>query len=115
MTIEGSGGSFVSFVIRQSSILWHGRVDLVSPTENPALEILYLLEPRLSEKVHGLSASDTGPAVGHDIVCAVELVHVGRQLTQRNQVRAGNPADLPFLRLAHVQQENPLTLVEQIL
>src|SRR5205814_6663860 len=118
MTIDESGGShwlqssFVSFVIRQSSVLWHARVYLVSPTKNSAFEILYLPEPRRSQKVHSFSASDTGPAVGYDIVCAVELVHSGRQLAQRNQVRAGDPADLPFVRLAHVEQEDGLLLVE---
>ena len=45
----------------------------------------------------------------------IELAHVLRELAQRNQLRAGNAADLVLVRLAHVDQHEVVAAIDLLL
>src|ERR1700680_4955804 len=55
-------------------ILRHGRIHFVGPGENPALEIKYLTEARLAQKIDGLGGALSTAAVRHDFPGRVELM-----------------------------------------
>ena len=52
--------------------------------------------------------------MGHDFFAGVEFVYAVRQITQRNQMSA-EIADLIFVRLADVEDEEVLTAIETLL
>ena len=74
-----------------------------------------LAEARLDEKTHGLRASLAGTAMDNNFVRRVELVHAPRDVAQGDKLRAGYLADLVFVRLADVHQDEGLPLVHHLL
>src|ERR1700740_1763847 len=60
--VEGSG-----------LVLRHLRIDPVGPGQNPARQVMHLLEPGLLKKSNGLRAAHTGAAMRHDLVAGIKF------------------------------------------
>src|SRR2546430_1242380 len=89
-----------------------GRINLIHPIEDAALEVQHLLEPHGSEKIGRLRAADARFALSHDLQVRVELVVALRDVAQWNQQRPRNSIDLILMRLAHVDEEELVAAVE---
>src|SRR5205823_3841408 len=97
-----------------ASVLRHFRVHPVGPGQNPASEIMDLLESSLAQEVHSLGAAHTGAAVGHNFAAGVEFVDALGQIAQRDKISI-NVADLVLVRLADIEHENVFTGIEPTL
>src|SRR5215469_9407834 len=86
------------------SILRHAGIDLVTPGQDAALHVAYLLEAGVAENPAGFGAAHAAFAVNDDIGVLVELVQMLANLTQRNQLGPWNFRDLVFVRLADIQE-----------
>ncbi len=88
-----------------TSILRHGGINLIRPRQDSALQVMNLAESGLHEQVHRLGAAHSGLAMHHDLVGRVQFVHALGHFAQRDKFRAGDAANLVFMRLAHVDQD----------
>ena len=96
------------------SILRHLGVNSIGPGENSARQVVDSLESSLAQEVHGLGATNTTAAMGHNFLAGVEFVYAVGEIAQWNQVPA-EIADLVFVRLADVEYEYIVTAVEALL
>src|SRR5947209_18554228 len=79
-------------------------VDLLGPKVDAAFEVLQVPEAGLvAEELQRFLASLAALAVEDDLLVAVQLGVALGELVQRDQVRAVQAGDLPFLRVADVQ------------
>src|ERR1019366_2182944 len=78
-------------------ILRKARIHLIAPGKNPALHTPNLPEPGLFHQIHSLSAPHAALTMHHKLIVQIELIQMLRQLTQRNQSRTRNPADLELM------------------
>src|SRR6185436_527177 len=89
-----------------SLILRLGRVDLVDPVQDPALEVLDPLEPDRLQEFHRFRAATAHLAVRDDVLVLGQLGITARQLAERNQDGPWNLADLVFVGLPHIEDEH---------
>src|SRR5579864_7452477 len=89
---------------RPRLILGHLWIYAICPGQNPAGEIMHLLETRLLQEGHGLRTAHAGAAMGNDFPAGIQLMHPIRQITQRDQMPV-NIANLILVRLTHVEHE----------
>src|SRR5204862_5942258 len=91
---------------RVVSVLGLGRVALIYPVENPPLEVLYPLEPDRLQEFLGFCATPAHLAMRDNVLVFGQLGIASRQLPERDEHRSRNPADLIFVRLAHIEDEH---------
>ena len=51
-------------------------------------------------------------ALEHDLVGAIEFAHARGELAERDELRAGDAADVPLIRLAHVEEHEVVAAIE---
>src|SRR6476660_8955708 len=95
-----------------ASVLGLGRIDLVYPVENPALEVLYPLEPDRLQEFLGFGAAPAHLAMRDDVLVFGQLGIAPRQFAERDEHRSRNPADLILVRLAHIEDEHVIACVD---
>src|SRR5437867_3215810 len=110
-----SGKVPVGLMICDSLISGHLGLDLVRPLVDPADEILRLAEADLPQEVCDAARADAGLAVHDDLVGRAELVHPRRNLGHRHQDRLVQAGNLPFHRLANVEEDDRVALVDLLL
>src|SRR5208282_4188467 len=93
------------------SILWHAGINLVGPCEDAALEIEDFAEAGFAQEIHGFRRALSAAAVRDDFTRRVQFVNAARQFAERDQVTL-QIADLKFMRLAHIQDEEIVSAVE---
>src|SRR5829696_6231656 len=81
------------------------RIDLVDPFQDPAAQVLHVREADRLQELHCLRAAAAHLALSDDFAIAWQLLVAPRQLTEWNERRPGNPVDLVFVRLAHIEDE----------
>ena len=72
---------------------------------------MHFTESGLPQEVHRLRAARAGAAVSDDLAAGVEFINAFRKITQWDQVSA-NVADLIFVRLANVQDEDVFSRIQ---
>src|SRR3989475_1685183 len=117
-TVPGSRGMDAGRV-RQG--LWLVAGELVSrhlgfdfrrPLVDPAHEVLHLAETDFPQEVRNPAGSDAGVAIHDDFIRGAELVRPARNLRDGHQDGLVESRDLPFHRLAHVEQDRLLPRVD---
>src|SRR3989442_9550421 len=93
------------------SVLWNGRIHFVGPREDSALEIENLPEAHFTKEIHGFRGALSAPAMRHDFARRIQLMHAPRQLAERNEVPL-EIADLVFVRLAHIQDKQIVSMIQ---
>src|SRR6516165_8889021 len=83
------------------------------PGENSAAQIANLAETGFAEKIHGLRGALSAAAVRDDFARRIQFVDAARQFPQGNQV-APEIADLIFVGLTHIQNEQVVPLIESL-
>src|SRR5438876_8141461 len=101
----------LSYIIAARLIFRHGWIDLIGPGQNAAGEVVNLAEPGLLQEIDSFSGAFAAAAMRHDFARRVEFVHAARQLAERNQFTL-EIANLVFVRLAHIQNEDVIAFVE---
>src|SRR5258705_11584133 len=96
------------------SVLGLGRIDLVYPVENPALEVLDPLEADRLQEFLGFGAAPAHFAMRDDVLVFGQLGIAPRQLAERDEHRSRNPADLILVRLAHIEDEHVIARVNPL-
>ena len=92
-------------------ILGHRGVYFVAPGQDAALHVAGS-ESVLLEQVYGFRAAHAAFAVGYDFDRRIQVVEAFWQLTERNQLRSGDAADLVFVRLAHVDEDEVVAAID---
>src|SRR5262245_33211856 len=82
----------------------HLRIDLARPRLDAAPEVLAPGEARPSQESEPARATDAVRAEQHHRTTSVQLAGTRRQGAERDQARALDPRDRPFVRLAHVDE-----------
>src|SRR6266705_1012445 len=120
-TVPGSRGMEYDKV-RAWLMIFHGGLvarhlglDLVRPLVDSAGEVLHLAEAKVPQEVRDAAGANAGLAVHDDFVGRAELVHAGGHLGHRHEDRLVQPRNLPFHRLADVQEHDRLALVDLLL
>jgi hypothetical protein len=93
------------------SVFGHGRIDFIRPCEDAALEIENFAEPGFAQEINGFRGALSAAAMRDDFPRRVQFVNAARQFTERDQV-ALQIANLKFVRLAHVQDEQIVSAIE---
>jgi hypothetical protein len=86
------------------SVFRNGRINLVGPGEDAALQVEDFAETRLAQEIHGLRRTLSAAAMRHDFSRGIEFVNAPRQLPEREKVPF-EIADLVFVGLAHIENE----------
>src|SRR3989442_14919943 len=97
---EGTDGNGLAKPYPLPSILRHLRINLIRPSQNPARQVMHLLETRLPQESNCLAASNARPAVRDDFAARVKLMDSFRQIPERDEISV-EIADLVFVRFAH--------------
>lgn len=95
------------------SVAWQARINSLGPRVNAASQVRHMLEPVLLQERGNCRAADPVVAVHHDVRAAVEFVQAREHLAHGDMERAGEADDRHLLRLAHVQQHEPLALLDE--
>src|SRR5579859_5781265 len=98
-----------------SSISRHRRVDPLGPRQDAALEVLDFLEAGVAQKLRRFQAAHAALAMNDQLSLLGQLAGTLRQFRQRDQLAARDLADLVFLRIAHVEDEDLLLAIEALL
>src|SRR5215469_13290316 len=85
-------------------VFWHGRIYLVSPRGNAALQVGQFSKPCLLKNVEGPCAPGSTLALKDDLVCGVQFTQPRRQLADRNEFGAGDPADFVLVGFANIDE-----------
>src|SRR5579862_7344893 len=96
------------------SVLRHLRIHALRPRSNPARKIVNLAKSSLLQEGDGLRATPAHFAVDHNFAARIEFVDALRKIVEGNQMSA-EIADLIFVRLAHVENEEILFCIETAL
>src|SRR6266511_2463970 len=96
------------------SVLGHARVDRLHVGDDTAAEVPGRGEAGLLQQRQRLGRAPAGLAVDDHRIGLRQLGQAARQLTERDQLRAGNPVDLPLGGLADVDQLDAPPVVEQL-
>src|SRR3989454_2412632 len=110
-----SGKVPAGLMICDGLISGHLGLDLVRPFVDPADEVLRLAEADFPQEIRDAARADAGLAVHADLVGRAELVHPRRTLGYRHQDRLVQAGDLPFHRLANVEEADRVAPVEPLL
>src|SRR5262249_53733052 len=95
-------------------VFGHVAIDFVGPGEDAAFEILDLVKTLLPEKLHGLGAAHAALAMNDHFHVLIQFAKALGQFGQRNQGAARNPANCELLRIAHVQDEYLVALLQPL-
>src|SRR6266704_1606362 len=96
------------------SVLGHARIDRLHVGDDTAAEVPGGGEAGLLQQRQRLGRAPAGLAVDDHRIGLRQLGQAARQLTERDQLRAGNPVDLPLGGLADVDQLDAPPVVEQL-
>src|ERR1700690_3662760 len=94
------------------SVLRHARIHLVAPGQNAARQIRDVLESRFLQELDRPRAAPASLEVHYDLGIQLQLAGLVPQLTQGDQNRPGNSSVLQILRLAHINQNEPVAPVD---
>ena len=97
-----------------SLVAWDAVIDFCGPRQNSAVQIVDFAEACLPQEVHRLRGTVPGPAMRHDFTRGIEFVYAARQFPEWNQM-AFEIADLIFVGLAYIQDENVVAAVQALL
>src|SRR4029077_1048625 len=86
-------------------------IHLVGPGKDTTFKVENFAKARLAQKFHGLRGALAAAAMRHDLSGAIEFAHTTREIAERNQM-AAEVADLIFVRLAHVKDEEIISAIE---
>src|SRR5882672_730456 len=110
--VPGSGSKYDRY--SPILILWLAGINLIDPADDPARQVLHLLEPLGSQEVGGLRAPRADLALHHVLVARIELDVAPGDVAERNQDRSGDLVDLILVRLAHVDDCQPVAPIEPL-
>src|ERR1700722_17853254 len=95
----------------ECSILRNTGIDFVGPGEDTALQIQNLAEARFAQEIDSFGGALAAAAMRHDLSRRVEFMDAARQFPERNQLSV-EIADLVFVRLAHIENEEIVAFIE---
>src|SRR5271166_3561975 len=95
------------------SVLRQLGVDALGPSVDAAYQVVHVGEALLLEEVDGLGAAAAHLAVDNDLARSIEFADALRQVFQRDEMSA-EVADLVFVRIADVEDEEVVTAVEAL-
>src|SRR5260370_14468530 len=98
-------------MLAAASVLWNGRINLIGPSEDAAFQVENLAKARLSQEVHGFGGTLSAATMRDDFAGRIEFVDATRQLPKREEMPF-EIADLVFVGLAHVENEEIISAVE---
>lgn len=96
-----SGECKVLIHIINVSVLWHGGIYLVRPSQDSTFQIQDFPEPGLSQEIDSFCGTLSATAVRDNLTRRVQFVDAARQFPQRDQVPA-QVADLILVWFANV-------------
>src|SRR5690242_3293622 len=111
MTASGSSCCETEAPPRPASVLGHGRIDFIRPSQNAAFEIPDLAKTGLLQELHGVRGTLPAAAMGHDFARAIELAGAPGQFAEGDQMPA-QIANLVLMRLAHVENEKIVAAIQ---
>src|SRR2546425_451830 len=94
--------SYFNTLQRRGLVFRLGRIDLVYPIQDAALQVQNLLEPDRSQEIRGFRAPPARLAVHDDLIVRVELVDALRHVSERDELGPGDAIDLVLVGLPHV-------------
>src|SRR5437660_12625197 len=87
------------------SVLGHLRINPLRPSRNSARQITNFGEAGLLQEGHGFRAASAHLAMGDDLAARVQFAHALWQIAEWDEISI-QVADLVFVRLAHVENNN---------
>lgn len=90
-------------------------IHIGGPRINTAGQIFQFAEAHFSQEINGALRPLSMMAVHHDVVRGIKFINAFGNLIERNQFRAGQMRNVPFLRLTYVQQRDFLIRADRFL
>src|SRR5687768_8621531 len=92
-------------------------IDFINPTQDTALQVPQLAEACVAQLTERAGTARAGPAMQHDLLRAVELVHAFGELPERKETRAVmvEVGDVPLVWLAHIDDGQRITALHALL
>src|SRR5260370_1375183 len=94
-----------------ASVLGNRRINLVGPGEDAVIKIDDFAEARLAQEVHSLGGTLSASAMRHDFPRGIQFVNAPRQLSEWKEMSL-EIADLVFVWLAHIENEQIISAIE---
>jgi hypothetical protein len=103
--------------VQEELVLLHGVINLIGPCEDTAFEVFDLRIPGVLQDLVRLRTAAAYLAMHDDVLRWAEVIEAVWELAEWDETRAvaGEIGDLPFMRLAHVNNSDVLLVIEFVL
>src|SRR6266513_1822995 len=95
----------------EESVFCNGRINLVGPRKDAALQVKDFAETRLTQEVHGLRGTLPAAAMRDNFLRRIEFMYAPGQLPERKQMSL-EITELVLVRLAHIENEQIISTIE---